>query len=340
MGGAISLQHTANYPRQVERLILVDAAGILERTALLKINGELPINLDYVPKPFKKFGAQLLNFGRSVIEWTGVTPDPSGILSESNLAWNALFNDRENGNAALALIMHDFSDAIKSVDAQTFLIWGENDKIAPLRTGHLLSGRLKNTQLTVIDGAAHVPMKTHPAIFNQYLLKAIHQDTVVSAQRDNNSIYDRAEEKITVKKGVLRCNEQHGIVYSGSFDEVIINECTGVTLRNLTTRRLRINNSIVDLYNVAVMNPTGEAIVGVQSVVTATNARFMGQPSVLSIASRWDLAGVTIESNTNAIEVKTKSRFVFSVSDLSVPSGDKNLHEVVTAENEILDPRL
>ncbi|MGI1677996.1 MAG: alpha/beta hydrolase [Cellvibrionaceae bacterium] len=354
MGGAISLQHAANYPQQVERLVLVDAAGILERTALLKINGELPIDLEKVPKPFRRFGAQLLNVGRSIIEWTGVTPDPTGILSESNLAWNALFNDRENGNAALALIMHNFSGAIQSLNKQTYLIWGGDDRIAPLRTGYLLAGRLKNSQLSIINGAAHVPMKSHSVIFNHHLLQAIQQDKVIhndelfTAEQLNEGQFEKTE-VLKVKKGVLRCNEQHGVVYSGHFEEVVISECTGVTLKNLTTQRLRINNSLVDLYNVAVENHDGEAVVGVQSVVTATNARFVGSPSVLSIGSRWDLAGVTIvsrEKSTNestmefykgAIEVKTKSRFVFSVSDLLKPSGAVNLHRVVTGENIILD---
>ncbi|MGH1470233.1 MAG: alpha/beta fold hydrolase [Cellvibrionaceae bacterium] len=342
MGGAISLQHAANYPQQVERLVLVDAAGILERTALLKLNGELPIDLDYVPKPFKRFGAQLLNVGRSIIEWTGVTPDPTGILSESNLAWNTLFNDRENGNAALALIMHNFSDAITLVKQQTYLIWGERDRIAPLRTGYLLNGRLKHSQLSVIGGAAHVPMKSHTSAFNHLLLQVIRQDRV--KENANAFTSERLKEEqfgegppLTVKKGVLRCNEQHGVVYSGHFDEVVISECTDVTLKDLTARQLRISNSLVDLYNVAVANPDGEAVVGVQSVITTTNTHFVGAPSVLSIGSRWDMAGATIESSANAIEVKTKSRFVFSVSDLLTPNGAINLHQVMTGEHTILD---
>lgn len=339
MGGAISLQHTANYPHQVERLILVDAAGILERTALLKINGELPINVQELPRPLRGLGARVLDIGRSVIEWTGVTPDPTGIISESSYIWNRLFNDRENGNAALALIMHNFSDAIKTVDHDVFMIWGADDRIAPLRTGQLLAGRLQNVQLEVIEDAAHVPMKSHTWLFNLHLLQALKKEPLepdLNRLTSANLVAFQHDDK-TVKKGVLRCKNQDGGVYSGHFDQVIIEQCHGIRLVNVTARQMQISDSLVELENVLVHNPASEAVLAKQSVITATNARFSGNTGLLSRGTRWDLAGVTIEAKQTGIQVRSKSRFVFSVSDLIVGGQNKNLHRVISTEYNVLD---
>ncbi len=49
-------------------------------------------------------------------------------------------------------------------------IWGQNDKWVPLKSGEKIIQKISNAQLSVIEGASHCPMETHPVLFNQKLI--------------------------------------------------------------------------------------------------------------------------------------------------------------------------
>ena len=49
MGGAIALRYASNFPDDINRVVLVDAAGILQRTAFIKHTAKIPLPLDSTP---------------------------------------------------------------------------------------------------------------------------------------------------------------------------------------------------------------------------------------------------------------------------------------------------
>jgi pimeloyl-ACP methyl ester carboxylesterase len=66
-------------------------------------------------------------------------------------------------------VMPDFSEALSGVDAPTLLLWGDDDKRAPLGAGEMMRDRIKRARLVVIPGAGHVSSLEQPERFNAEL---------------------------------------------------------------------------------------------------------------------------------------------------------------------------
>ena len=84
--------------------------------------------------------------------------DFSAWLANNPSARAALLGRFTQTDAALGLIEHDFSRAIRETKAPTTVIWGRNDGVSPVRVGTLLAGRLPHATLHVLNRAGHVPM--------------------------------------------------------------------------------------------------------------------------------------------------------------------------------------
>src|SRR5512142_1037240 len=138
MGGAIALRFAAQRPLRFQRLVLIDAAGILH------------------PQVISKFQAgSMLERGSGVQQTRGFAERLSGRILEQvdrlpispiDIANNALGREYvlQGGPAkiaALELAGEDFSRAITSVIEPTLILWGGNDLTVPLRTGEILAAR-------------------------------------------------------------------------------------------------------------------------------------------------------------------------------------------------------
>ena len=75
MGGAVALRMANNYPTLVSRLILVDVAGILHRTAFAKHNASLPLSASNLPQFLKDPAARAAEFGNALVEGVFGLPD-------------------------------------------------------------------------------------------------------------------------------------------------------------------------------------------------------------------------------------------------------------------------
>jgi pimeloyl-ACP methyl ester carboxylesterase len=152
MGGAISLQYAADYPQDVQTLTLVDAAGVLHRLAYSSYLA--PLGIDFLLKDYNVFS-------------DNVVADVAGIIMNSldrrmpvdldKLVANALFRQKVlRGNttsiAGLALVLNDFSAVPEKIKAPTLIIWGDEDNIAPLRTGVMLRALIPQSSLRLLSG--------------------------------------------------------------------------------------------------------------------------------------------------------------------------------------------
>lgn len=330
MGGAITLEYAAHYPQQVERVVLVSAAGILERRALMEGAVELPVETRWLPGPLKKLGNKVGQLGRRFVEWTSVVPDPTPVIDDSDEIWLALFADYPFANAAYALSLHDFTEATQLLQKNTYLIWGSDDNTAPLRSGKLLQQKLSHAELHIINGAGHTLIATHTPVFENELFKALHATTI----EDNTRHYPLPF------RGSLRCENQHGITYSGRYDEVVIMDCTDVVLNDVNTEHLTISNSQVELTDVNATVEQGDALYVYNSFVKATNSTFSGPTAVFADASRLDFANTTLQSPKYALRFEKKSRVVFSLSEIASKVYTGSVHGLYSGQYLWLDDQL
>ena len=60
---------------------------------------------------------------------------------------------------------------LSDLELPILALWGEDDAWVPVETTIKIKDLMPQTQITVIEGAGHVPMETHPREFNQILLQ-------------------------------------------------------------------------------------------------------------------------------------------------------------------------
>jgi pimeloyl-ACP methyl ester carboxylesterase len=154
MGASIAMLYAAKFPQRVNRLVVVDAAGILHRIAIGKyviasgINGPAG-GTDKVESYVVKIIEKL-----------------EGLFS---LFSDDVAKESEHARAGIELLDYDFGQTLDKIRTPTLIIWGAEDQIAPLRTAKVLNYRIKDSQLKVIQGAGHMPMKEESELFNSLL---------------------------------------------------------------------------------------------------------------------------------------------------------------------------
>lgn len=315
MGAAVALRYGADYPGTLSQLVLVDAAGILVRTAYVKEVADIPLDTQTGSQWWRRSKAFIEELSTALIEWVNLAPDPVDIvrsirnhLSESHL-------DASQAAVALELLDEDFSKIVPKVALPTHIIWGADDPVAPLRTAKVLHRRITGSTLDIIEDAGHVPMASHPTEFNALLL-----------ERLGGSVQAQKPASVTgTSKGDLRCVNEVGSHYSGRYDTITLQNCKAVTFENVTATQVTMRDSSAAFENLTVRNAS-VAFDAVHSVVLMTNTQLRGDVALRSEGSRIDMAGTTLKAATCTLEVRGKSRLIASLSNLASSSRSRSLH--------------
>jgi pimeloyl-ACP methyl ester carboxylesterase len=309
MGGAIALRYAEKHPDSINKLVLVDAAGILERTAITKYLTELPGESEFAPGFVNRGVYNLKKLGGRLIEMFSVAPNPVGMLQNSELAWDSIVSERPTMNAALSLIMEDFGHAIHNIQHDVYVIWGEEDEVAPLRTAILLAGRLPSANLHIIPGAGHIPMASHPDLFMDYLTQVL--GNKIKIQKREPPLIGQSEEDVVLHKQSYK-------TLTGSYRNITLRQCKEINLQDVVAEKIIVFKSIVKMTNVRV-DSDETAIETVGSVITITNGYISGDIAMWADHSSLDLAGVSLVGEKSALTIDGGVRLIFSVSDLSSP---------------------
>lgn len=159
MGGFISIDLAANHPEAIERLVLVDAAG-------------LPMGRTHLATAF--------SLVRVVLEM------PFGF-------WPILLADalragpRTLWSAAHEILSTDVSTRLNRIQIPTLIVWGERDWLVPLHIGEQFSQALPTANLMVVPNAGHNPMWDQAAIFNQIVVEFLYTGTLPYANQPDQT---------------------------------------------------------------------------------------------------------------------------------------------------------
>ncbi|NND66631.1 MAG: alpha/beta hydrolase [Halioglobus sp.] len=313
MGGAVTLRYSSDYPHHVSSAVLVDAAGILNRTAFVKHSAGAVIDAREMPIVLDGLRGVLARYAGAVLETVGRWPDPTGALGEFELLWGSLLVDNSNVNAALALVNEDFTNAVLRNATPVQVIWGSDDAVTPLRTGTLLAGRLPNAQLHVIEGAGHIPMKSHTATFNRLLLGALANPPARPVTQKQHH-------------GSLKLSGKRGGTYTGAYDLVEIRDSRELKLANLSAGQLVIIDSIVELENVDIDAGENLAALVERSRILGTNVSLRGAQGMIISQSNLDIAGLDIKAQGTGVEVVYPSQGIFSIGRIESGREQRNVH--------------
>jgi pimeloyl-ACP methyl ester carboxylesterase len=321
LGGAASLHFAHRHPGRVERLVLVDAAGILHKSVfaqhLTRLQAPPTLGVEPVDRLLGSMGARVDALHRSVFNLVDDQFDFSRWLVETPSVRNALLGRYTQVDAALGLVEHDFTAAIREVHAPTTVIWGRDDPVAPLRTGELLAARMPDAQLHVIDGAQHVPMNEQRELFNSLLLQALTEAPARQAP---------AQTEPRAASGKVVCSGRTGARYSGAYESLVLENCHKVRIENASLGQLVLVRSSATVVNSVIDTPDGVALDARSSRLMATAVRISGRIALRAAASHLDLAGVSLHGSQRGIEMPTPSRIYFSVSDVTSAGRTKDAH--------------
>ncbi len=166
-GGAIALQFTIDNPEMVDKLILVDSAGLGAKVSFWALIGMIWMN------NFPSFQAN--RFNSTFILHKPANRDPNhslysiAVLKEKG-GKNAF---RQGRGSAVTKISIELLQQIKN---ETLIIWGENDKLFPVEYGEMATKFISNSKFHSIQNAGHLPLMDQPAIFNKTLMDFLKND--------------------------------------------------------------------------------------------------------------------------------------------------------------------
>lgn len=181
MGGFTAAEMAIRHPRRVERLVLVDAAGIsttLYRNALSE-----------------RFGRAITGAGTG-----GAVADPEatkrlmrrpgyiqlamGIVARhpTLLARDLLYEQMQSvgaqgfGASLQAIIDYDFLDRLPEIACPTLIVQGTKDFLVPVGDAAEYEARIPRATSLILDDTGHVPMMERPTTFNRALIEFLDQD--------------------------------------------------------------------------------------------------------------------------------------------------------------------
>ncbi|MBD1401531.1 alpha/beta fold hydrolase [Pelovirga terrestris] len=304
LGGAISLHVAARHSGRLERLILVDAVGTLHRLAVSQNLVRDLINLD-LPFFSTTVESTLGRIAGLVLEKTARVPlDPDLLLVNAAAREKFLAGDPAR-IAALALVQSDFSLLLPRITTPTWLIWGDQDQIAPLRIATILDWNLTDSRLRLLYGLDHIPMNEDPQRFMGALQQAL---------LDNKP--DSAPLATPVEPVDAVCDQQRGRVFSGNFATLQIDNCSDVLIHDAQVAQLITSDSQVTIERSLLGNDAqGIAVQTLRSTLTLTGVDIKGRIGMQMDQSRIDLAGGRfLETPLAVMAVGNPSSILFSSS--------------------------
>lgn len=154
-GGALAAKIAVKYPQRVQKLFLVAAAIIREKTAQKTFSEKISkfIKLFYF-LPYYSF------FRKAVYKF---------IIRKSDY----IYTEGIMKLTYLSVISEDILHHLHFINIPTIIIWGEKDQSTPAKDAKIISEKIRNSKLIIIPEADHLLHKTMPEVLSEEILNNI-----------------------------------------------------------------------------------------------------------------------------------------------------------------------
>jgi pimeloyl-ACP methyl ester carboxylesterase len=169
MGGATALDFTLTYPEVVQKLVLLDSAGLKAGSPLSKL---MFPPLDYLATEFLKNPKVRGSISRAAYK------NPA-FASEDALCCAALHLEMPNWNQALISFTKSGGytafklQQLAQIQQPTLILWGDSDKILGTGDAQKFNKAIPHSKLIWIPDCGHVPHLEQPQITAQHILAFI-----------------------------------------------------------------------------------------------------------------------------------------------------------------------
>ncbi|MBI5007945.1 MAG: alpha/beta hydrolase [Nitrosomonadales bacterium] len=327
MGGAIALRFAAQRPLRFQRLVLIDAAGILHPQVISKFQAGSMLERTSGVKQTRGFAERLSG---KLLEQVDKLPISPIDIANSALGRDQVLQGGPEKIAALELAGEDFSYAVTSVNEPTLILWGDSDLTVPLRTGKVLAARMPYARLEIIADAGHEPMQDQieqtNTLVRKHLLTGEHSLTEQFQPLP-------AKPAMTSKREGI-CKNDSGMTFEGDYRSIDLRDCSNVTIRNARIGHLHVYNSRATLTDTDILGKE-EGVYAEYADLTVTNGDISGDTAIHAKYSRLDLAGVHLKGNKDAVKAYG-SKVVFSISEIHSPHTNGAMHAYKQMDDGVL----
>jgi len=265
MGGNISTQLSLNHPELAEKLVLIDAAGFINKFSYSQY-----IATNYATDKIALVEKEIPLFKGLIKTVNEYLPDPTKILL-GDAGRKYILGDNSTIISALAVLEEDLTDLIRKPAPPTHIIWGAKDNAMPVQVAGLLSFLLKTESVLIFDQAGHSPQKQFP-----YEVA----NSIINFVESNNNV---AKNKISIKKintnVTIDCNKNQNVIQLSyrQYDKVTIENCKSTqAIKKLTASHLNIKNSTVKFNNLQITSINHFSFVALDSDVSIWGGRLEG----------------------------------------------------------------
>jgi pimeloyl-ACP methyl ester carboxylesterase len=159
MGGATAIDFTLTYPEAVEKLVLLDSAGLVNPPTIGKL---MFPPLDYWATEFLRNPKVRHNISRAAYHDKSFATQDAQICAALHLncsRWReTLIAFTKSGGYG------NFAAQLSQIDRDTLILWGKSDRILGLKAATQFEKLLTYSKLVWIDNCGHVPHLEKPQI--------------------------------------------------------------------------------------------------------------------------------------------------------------------------------
>jgi len=325
LGGAVSLYYAGTYPEGLERLVLVDVAGVLHRVPYAAALLQNKVNDRHGSSSGKGFLGFWVSFARKLIEEVDLAfmPDRLSGFLKNSLFRKTVLGGHPGAISGMALIDTDFSRVIGRVKVPVSILWGDRDPVAPVRTGKLLAASIPGARMHVLRDVGHSPMLERPEAFGKLLFPFLEGEPV-REERPCAESHNR---------GIVRVSGRRDLLLTGAYDRIDIVDCQAIRLLDVAARQINIEGSSVGIEGSVIVSD-GVGIRSIDSTLTVTGTTVRADVAILAGNSRIDLAGVRLEGTRASIDSIRENTVVFSVCRTISPHSDRYIHDILKVDRD------
>jgi len=174
LGGGLALQFALDYPKKIEKLVLVDNAG-MGRDVIPDFKlCSLPVVGELLVRPSLESTTGL---------WRKIVYDSSSLTSETLELSYRLAAQSGAKKALLATLRAGINlfgqkdkltrqllARLKDLKAPVLIVWGKDDRIIPVSHARIALENIPGARLELFDRCGHMPMLEYPDRFNKLVL--------------------------------------------------------------------------------------------------------------------------------------------------------------------------
>lgn len=174
MGGGVALEFTRAYPDRVDKLVLVDSMGFGKEISLGIRLITLPAIVNLlrpgrwmIPAMLK---SNFYNSKQLPPEWIEFRY-PIFALPGRNRVILRLGQSNFNLAGVRAQVYQPILDSLAKITQKTLIIWGDCDRIIPVKHAYVAAAGLPNSQLHIFPNCGHHPYLEYPEKFDRLVLE-------------------------------------------------------------------------------------------------------------------------------------------------------------------------